>query len=309
MKNEQKNIPRTFGEIILEGPKQNKLFTGDTNKLLIEKGWIKEFNQGQWVYTTEITKIFKAFQKLYREEVANKLGFKEWILPRLLPVKAIEAFGGIQYAPETLFEVKPFDKKDNRSYLLDPVQSASLYYVLSKELIDDKILPLKIFETMGGFQWRDEKQSELDIMRTTEYLKLELVYIGSPDDVVKTRLALKKRYIEIFNELELQWRIVVGAPCHLAPQTCARYEKAKSIEYLPLYDYEFFIPFKNSWLEVAGTCIEEDENIDSFGIKSVNDQSLWSGCSGVGLNRLVYAFVSQKGFDFTKYPSFFRKFL
>lgn len=304
----KKDIPRNFGEIILEGPKRNFKFTGDVEKILIEKGWIKSFNKGQWVYKTEITKIFKAFQKLYREEVAKKLGFEEWILPRLLPPESIKAFGGIQYAPETLFEVKPYDRKDNRTYLLDSVQSASLYYLLAKEPIDDKTLPIKIFETIGGGQWRDEEKLK-GFIRAIEYLKLEHVYVGYPDDVVQTRLKLKNKYIEIFNKLELQWRIVVGEPCHLAPQTCTRYKKAKSLEYIPLYDYEFFIPFDKSWLEVAGTCIEENENIESFGIKSKNGKILWSGCSGVGLNRLVFAFLSQKGFDFSLYPKFFLKFL
>ncbi len=300
-----------IGNIIENCPSRPVKFNGDAFKTAKEKEWLLEFSEGQFVYTEDITKLFKAFQDIFRREVADRLGFKEWILPRLLPQVVLEKFGGVEYAPSSIFEATQFYEQpiNRRKYFLDTVQSASLYYALSKKKIHYTDLPLKVFETIGGYQWRNEQREELHgFDKLFEYLKLEHVYVGLPEQVVASRRMQLERYKELFNELGLVYRVVVGAPCHSSPQNTERYEKARSLDEVPLFDFEFLIPHGDRWLEVCGACVEAGENTRSFGIRTIEGKEIWSGCSGVGLNRMVYAFLSQHGFDSDEYPPLFQKY-
>lgn len=302
----------TIGDIIEDCLSCPIEFNGNAFKTAKERGWLIEFSEGQFVYTEGITNLFKAFQEMFRREVGEKLDFKEWILPRLLPKEVLEKFGSVEFAPRSIFQATQFyeNPKNRRSYFLDTVQSASLYYALAKKKIQCADLPLKVFETIGGYQWRNERKEELHgFDKLFEYLKLEYVYVGLPEQVVNSRRLQAKRYKELFNELGLVYKVVVGAPCHTSPQNTERYEKAGSLDEIPLFDFEFLIPSENRWLEVCGTCVEADENTKSFGIETSGGKELWSGCSGVGLNRMVYAFLSQRGFDAKKYPPLFQKYL
>ena len=171
-------------------------------------------------------------------------------------------------------------------------------------------MPIKVFETLGGYQWRCEKEEELHAFdKLLEYLKLEHVYIGYPNQVVEARKTQKKQYIKLFNKIGFLYRITVGAPCHSSPINTKRYEKASNLDEIPLYDFEFYIPKEKKWLEVCGTCIEEDENTNAYGIQTITGKKVWSGCSGVGLNRLVYSFLSQFGFQEENYPALISKYI
>jgi seryl-tRNA synthetase len=304
-------IKYPIGEVLENGPKIEPLFSGDAFQIAVEKKWLKEFSKGQFVYTEEITRLFRAFQELFRREIVEKLGFKEWMLPRILPREALEKFGSIEYAPNTLFQAQPFIKNPSiQSYFLDPVQSASLYYTLAKEPLKASELPIKVFEIIGGYQWRCEAIWELHgFDKLLEYLKLEHVYVGYPTQVIEARKRQKEEYVKLFNKIGFLYRIVVGAPCHSSPPNTKRYEKAKVIDEIPLFDFEFYIPKEKKWLEVCGTCIEEDENTRAYGIKTESEKEVWSGCSGVGLNRLVYSFLSQFGFEKENYPKIILEYL
>jgi len=300
-----------IGTVLSWGNARETAFRGDALQEMRDRGWILDFAEGQVVATAPLTRLFRGFQELFRQEVAGPLGFEEWTLPRLLPQKILRRFGSVEYAPGTLFEARYYSESHpGRSYFLDPVQSAGLYHALSKHPLPTDILPLKVFETLGGPQWRNEAPSELHgIDKLVEYLKMEHVYVGTPEQVTESRRIQKQTYERIFDELGLVYRVVVGAPCHSSPQNTARYEKAKTLDEVPLIDFELYIPSEDRWMEVCGACVEETENTEAFGITSTSGDVLWSGCSGVGLHRLAYAFLAQMGFDEKNYPELFLRHL
>ncbi|HUR67929.1 MAG TPA: hypothetical protein VM370_01685 [Candidatus Thermoplasmatota archaeon] len=45
---------------------------------------------------------------------------------------------------------------------------------------------------------------------------------------------------------------------------------------------------------------------DAFNIKG-QKADLWTGCSGIGLERWTVAFLAQKGLDFDKWPKAFQQ--
>ena len=68
-------------------------------------------------------------------------------------------------------------------------------------------------------------------------------------------------------------------------------------------DYEAYLPYSDSWLEFQNVSVNGDRNPRGFNVKVQSGGDLWSGCSGIGLERWTAAFLAQKGFDLDDWPA------
>ena len=76
-------------------------------------------------------------------------------------------------------------------------------------------------------------------------------------------------------------------------------------------DLEAWLPYKGDrdqeWLEFQNISIVGDKYTDAFTIKGQKTE-LWSGCSGIGLERWMVAFLAQKGLDPADWPKAFKRY-
>jgi seryl-tRNA synthetase len=72
-------------------------------------------------------------------------------------------------------------------------------------------------------------------------------------------------------------------------------------------DYEAVLPYNGSWIEFQNLSVNGEKYPKGFTVKVQSGESLWSGCSGVGLERWASAFLSQKGLDPESWPAEFRE--
>ena len=85
----------------------------------------------------------------------------------------------------------------------------------------------------------------------------------------------------------------------------------KSVKIKGTIDFEAYLPYRGTredseWLEFQNLSILGDKFIKPFNIKA-QKQELWSGCSGIGLERWTAAFLAQKGLDPGKWPDKFNE--
>ena len=78
-------------------------------------------------------------------------------------------------------------------------------------------------------------------------------------------------------------------------------------------DFEAYLPYRGTreeseWLEFQNLSIVGDKYTKAFAIKTQKGE-LWSGCSGIGLERWLTAFLAQKGLDPEGWPSGFREYV
>jgi seryl-tRNA synthetase len=76
-------------------------------------------------------------------------------------------------------------------------------------------------------------------------------------------------------------------------------------------DFEAYLPYRGpresaEWLEFQNLSIVGDKYTRAFAIKATKGE-LWSGCSGIGLERWLTAFLAQKGLDPSGWPEEFRR--
>ena len=73
-------------------------------------------------------------------------------------------------------------------------------------------------------------------------------------------------------------------------------------------DYEALTPYNNKWIEFQNLSINGEKYTKGFNVKSQKNERLWSGCSGVGLERWASVFLSQHGLNEENWSKEFKKY-
>ena len=326
-----------YGYVLRSSAEKPMLFTGEVAQEAERLGWIKRFPaRGQWILTGPMTALISSLRDILIDEICKPLGFQEWIFPRLLPFTVLERLSAyVEHLPEGMFYVcspprdpKAFDdfkrefalRRELRadllkevleppSYVMDAVQCPPFYQFFSGELVRVEDLPVKVYEWAGGWTWRNEAGGVEGLARTNEFLRLEMVYLGTPDQVVEIRDEVVERTIEVLDKvLDLEWRLSVGAPFYLSQEAAReRLVDISSSSKIPALDVECYLPYRGSresseWLEVSSCNVHGRHYVDSFRIREARGREIWTGCVGHGLTRWATAFLAQKGFNFEDWP-------
>lgn len=273
---------------------------GDALGMLDVEAGVIAFREGQWLYRGLWARLFRALQQTYVSRL-QRAGFEEWVFPRLMPVDALDSFELTQFRPGMLFSVFGSDT-ETAIGMLDPVQCLPLYKHLSAEGVRSEELPLKVTESLGGWTWRNETVEELrGPLRAREFARVEAVFIGTPEQVVETRRAVRDEIIGLFEDLALPWRVVVGVGCMEIPELTDRLATATAQDDVPVQDVELQLA-GTEWLEVAGCTVEGRHLIESFGIAASDGEPIWSGCCGLGINRVIAGLLIHHSNDLTNWP-------
>jgi len=68
------------------------------------------------------------------------------------------------------------------------------------------------------------------------------------------------------------------------------------------YELQMYIPNSQSWISVASFNFHLDTLTDSYKIKDIDEEKLYSSCIGYGYERIIYGFYSQFGHDIEMWP-------
>lgn len=200
-------------------------------------------------------------------------------------------------------------------------QCENVYWSLGGKTVADASLPIKVFDKTAVSN-RYESGGRHGIERVDEFHRIEPVYVGTREQLLDLRASLLERYTRVFNDvLELEWRIASVTPFYMSHSGLGdvasaegEKRKEKTLADAPdtgTLDFEAWLPYRGSreeseWLEFQNLSIVGKKYTDGFNIKG-QKADLWSGCSGIGLERWTVAFLSQKGLDPEGWPAEFRK--
>ena len=317
-------------ELLFESNKKTFYFNKDPTEEMIKRGWIRHAaGRGQWIYGPQLTKIFRAFESILLDILLKPLGYEEMIFPKFVPWAVWKRSGhakGIYpeayYVctpktrdPEFWEEVSDYYKVTNEIPLdmiierIEPVggmcyaQCPPFWVFLQGKIIPDGILPIRIFDR-SGTSHRYESGGLHGIERLDEFHRVEIVWIGKKEHVIEHAKQLRERYRRIFEEfLDIEWREAWVTPWFMAQEGKAGLAELKEVGTI---DYEAILPYSGKWLEFQNVSVNGDKYPKGFSVKLQSGEELWSGCSGVGLERWGAALLAQKGLDQDKWPAKFR---
>ena len=319
-------------ELLWESLEREPKFNRDPTEEMLKSGWIKHgSSRGQWIYGPEATHIFRTFEQIVLDEIIGPLGYSEMIFPKLDTWDVWKKSGHAQGVyPEIYFVCPP--KTRDPAFWEEVMDYYKVTHEVPLDLVKEKIdvpiggmcyaqcptfwgflqgmtlaneeLPIKVFDR-SGTSHRYESGGIHGIERVDEFHRIEIVWLGTKEQALAEAEKLKACYKHIFEDiLDLRWRMAWVTPWFMAQEGktgLAEMSGAGTV------DYEAVLPYNGNWIEFQNLSVNGEKYPKGFTVKAQSGEPLWSGCSGVGLERWTSAFLSQKGLDMDSWPDAFRK--
>jgi len=318
-------------ELLWESPQREPRSNNDPTEEMLRSNWIKHgSSRGQWIYGPEATHIFRTFEKIVLEEILQPLEYREMIFPKLDTWDVWKKSGHAQGVyPEIYFVCPP--KTRDPAFWEEVMDYYKVTHEVPLDLVKEKIdnpiggmcyaqcptfwgflqgttlpsdqLPVKVFDR-SGTSHRYESGGIHGIERVDEFHRIEIVWLGTKEQVLEEAERLKECYKKIFEEiLELRWRMAWVTPWFMAQEGKTGLSEMQGAGTV---DYEALLPYSGNWIEFQNLSVNGEKYPKGFTVKSQKGDALWSGCSGVGLERWASAFLAQNGLDPDNWPEAFR---
>ena len=325
-------------EVIWSSPKKETLFNSDPSEEMLRQGWVvRGATKGRWFLRPQVTRLVRTMEEIAIDEILRPLGFREVIQPHLDSFDTLLKTGHLSGVPGEFYYVMQPTTRDPQTWerftdlvkvtgqvpqdeltkMISPhnaiicyAQCPNIYESLSGCTIANESLPELLFDR-SAVSNRNELDGTHGLERPDEFHRIELVYLGLPDQVVELKEQLIKNYRHVFDDiLQLEWRMVKVTPFYMKQARQPLGEDTHS-KVEGTIDFEAYQPYKglrekSEWLEFQNLTIVGDKFVKAFNIRSQKGD-LWSGCSGIGLERWVLAFLSQKGLAPQNWPEDFKE--
>lgn len=327
---------KEFWNLLWKSEEKEPVWNKDPSEEMQKIGWIKLMGKGKWFYFPPSAEIMRTMEKIALQEVVLPLKFKEVVQPMHVSFDTWIKTGHLEGMPGEIYyicepknrEIEEWEefvdllkikREANAEEILKNLkppksgvcyaQCPNIYSSLAGKTIAEDSLPLLLFDRSVPSD-RYEAGGKHGIERVDEFHRIEIVYIGTKEQLLDIREKLIERYRHVFeNILDLEWRMAKVTPFYLQQAGIARKEED---EIKGTIDFEAYLPYRGDrskeWLEIQNISIVGEKYIKAFNIKSQRSK-LWSGCSGIGLERWMVAFLAQKGIEPDKWPSGFKKYL
>lgn len=324
-----------YKEIVWEGTERPVPYTGDPAVDLEKMGWIRRTEaKGQFVYGREFTALMQTVKELFREHVFGPLRFFEATFPKFetwdIPAKSGHAknvypmayFVSVpkNSADEYWEEVKdlyaitgevPIEQVVERircAGILSYAQCPPFWPYLENRTIEEETLPLLVYDWSGP-TYRNESGGTHGLDRIEEFHRTEILFVGTREQVVGTWEDLKEALIALFDGvLDLEIRVAKVTPWWMAH---AGLNAASENPDVGTFDFDAYLPYRGDrgkeWLEIQNDSSNGDKYPRAFKVKGRKGDYLWSGCAGHSLERVIVAFLAQKGLDPARWPAAVRE--
>jgi seryl-tRNA synthetase len=327
-----------YWALMRQATPQEHRFREDPTEAMLARHWVRNGpTKGKWFLGPRAVHVLRTMERIARTEVLEPLGFVEVVQPHhdsfdiLLKTGHLEGLPGEFYyvaEPKTrdpaqwerftdLVKISRQVPPEELAKLVSPptavscyAQCPTIYWWLSGRTLAEESLPLKVYDRTA-ISNRYESGGRHGLERVDEFHRIEPVYLGTPEQLLELREQLLQRYTEVFDRiLELEWRTAWVTPFYMQQSGGVGVEDAQE-RIKGTIDFEAYLPYRGpretaEWLEFQNLSIVGEKYTKAFTIRPQRG-TLWSGCSGIGLERWTTAFLAQKGLDPSGWPARFRE--
>jgi seryl-tRNA synthetase len=328
-----------YWSLLSASPERAAGFEKDPTEEMLKRGWVRSGpTKGKWFLGPMAAHLLRTMERIAREEILLPLGFQEVVQPHHDSFDILLRTGHLEGLPGEFYYVAEPTTRDPAAWerftdlvkitrevpeaelarMVRPpsavscyAQCPTIYWWLSGRTIASESLPLLVFDR-AAVSNRYESGGRHGLERVDEFHRIEPVFLGAPEALPRVREQLLERYAHVFDSvLELEWRTAWVTPFYLQQSGQVGVED-ETARIKGTIDFEAYLPYRGArqsaeWLEFQNLSIVGDKYTRAFSIKAQKGE-LWSGCSGIGLERWLTAFLAQKGLDPAGWPARFREF-
>ena len=300
-------------------------FQGTLFEQLVAAGVAYEAGEGQVGFGEPLIGLINYFDSRITQIALAMPNSREFQYPTLLPTSALDAFGYFGSFPHfAMFVTRLHNDIDvyesfradysehgripetlfahcrNHEYCLPPTMCYHTYHQLR-----DSTLPADQVVTAKGKSFRFEAKYYRGMERLWDFTIREIVFLGSRESVVSRRNAFMRSTFALMDEFGLcGFGEVANDPFFVTQDTAGKILNQRMMELK--YELRLFVDSERT---IAAGSFNFHENFfgESFRIRHPDDSAITTGCVGIGLERLVYAFLCQYGLEQSDWPEAVRK--
>lgn len=328
-----------YWNLLTQSPERRLTFSEDPTEAMLARNWLKNGpTKGKWYLGPLPAHLLRTMERIAVEEVLRPLHFEEVVQPHHDSFDTLLKTGHMEGLPGEFYYVTEPKSRDPADWerftdlvkitrkvpenelahlVSGPVavscyaQCPTTYWWLSGRTIAQDMLPVRVFDR-AAISNRYESGGRHGLERVDEFHRIEPVYLGTPEQLLELRQQILARYAHVFDDiLELEWRTAWVTPFYM--QQAGDLGVEDEVQRIKgTIDFEAYLPYRGArdsseWLEFQNLSIVGDKYTRAFNIKAQKGE-LWSGCTGIGLERWLTSFLAQRGLDPDGWPAGFRKY-
>lgn len=189
---------------------------------------------------------------------------------------------------------------EHAGYCLSPTVCYHTYHQFAGRQVPDEGSVI----TACGKNFRFESQDHRTLERLWDFTMREVVFLGSRDTVVRLRGSMLDAVCRLIDELRLAAHVEVANDPFFAGGASTTARRVMAQRALKL-KYELRMPVvEGRYIAVGSFNIHDTKFGKAFDITTPDGAPAYSGCIGIGFERLAYAFLCRHGIDPSAWPEF-----
>jgi len=297
-----------------------------SHKLMLRAGMIRRVASGIYTWLPLGLKVLRKIETIVREEEMDSSGAQEVLMPMVQPKELWEETNRWEKMGPELLRIQD---RHNRDFCLGPTHEEVITDLIRNNVKSYKELPLNIYQIQTKF--RDEVRPRYGVMRGREFLMKDSYSFNEDEACLQeTYLTMRDTYKKIIERIGLDYKIVAADSGAIGGDTSEEFhvlaetgedtiaisdaseyaintelllkegEDIASLEGKPSPDGKGVIQIKKG-IEVGhifqlGKVYAEDMKANVLN-KEGKASTLFMGCYGIGVSRLVAAAIEQNNDD------------
>jgi|GEM_PF-347653 len=287
---------------------------------LIESNNVVKIMNGIYLYQHDFLKIFNYFND-YFKKLAEKYNAIEQEYPPIWPVDLYKKINYFKEFPQQVIlaakikknnkNISEFSEKYDNNNDFDKVEIDdnldSIDYGLHSSVCDNCYYILRNRDdiantviTVYNKVFRNEYSKINSLDRLTGFSVRDIVFIGSEEFVLEIRQKLIDDVIDFLKYLNIDCKLETASDPFFTNDSIIK----NVFQYTSKLKYELLakLNFSSVYSAIGSINFHLDYFGKSFNIKMKDGKHMYSGCLGIGFERLVYALYCQYGPDLNKWP-------
>lgn len=281
---------------------------------LIEQESVIKIQDGVYAYSGIVLKLMKYFSaKISEFGYKNFEGVKEHEYPVLYPIKDFEKGKYFETFPHYIMfqtvmkndleilnrfahngtnDPTIFNEMKTPKNVLRNAACVPVYEFLENQVISPE--KPKTFIVLGKC-FRNESENVFELARLNEFTMKEFVFVGTPEQC--------NEGIEKSKELWRFWVDCFGLNCKIDTANdsffASNYQKLKLFQVLgdSKQEFRWYVPSSDSYIACSSANFHRTHFTKPYNIKNDDGTFCNSACFAFGIERMLYALLSQKGVD------------
>jgi seryl-tRNA synthetase len=280
---------------------------------------------GCYAVSGPLARLVARFDERIRAMAVDAFGAIETCYPALIPTATLHQAGYFDAFPQFLMTAGRFHSDDAHAYqgftteYADAADTAK-FMDSRTEHTGHCLSPTVCYHTYQQFAGRQvpdeggvvtacgkifrfESDNARTLERLWDFTMREVVFLGSRDTVTRLRASLLDAACRMVDELRLAAHVEVANDPFFAGADAASSAKRVMVQRALKLKYELQMPVVDDRVIAVGSFnIHGQKFGKAFGITTPDGEPAYSGCIGIGLERIVYAFLCRHGIDPADWP-------